>query len=85
MARMETTTAREFNQKSSQILAAAEEGRTVRVFKNRRHVATVIPADQDPLPAYPTDAMGDDPKAPVFDGPGDMVDRIDEYMRGFGR
>ncbi|WBB58089.1 type II toxin-antitoxin system prevent-host-death family antitoxin [Streptomyces sp. WMMC500] len=82
---MDTTTAREFNQRSSHILAAAESGRTIRVFKNGRHVATVIPADQDPLPAYPLDAMGEDPTAPVFDGPGDLVARTDEYMEGFGR
>jgi antitoxin (DNA-binding transcriptional repressor) of toxin-antitoxin stability system len=82
---MDTASAREFNQQSSQILAEVESGRTVRVFKNRRHVATVIPADQDPQPTFPTDAMGDDPNAPVFDGPGDLVDRMDDYLRGFGR
>ncbi|MFC7620573.1 type II toxin-antitoxin system Phd/YefM family antitoxin [Microlunatus sp. GCM10028923] len=82
---MDTASAREFNQKSSQILAEAEHGRTVRVYKNRRHVATVIPAGQDPQPNFPTDAMGDDPSAPVFAGPGDLVERMDDNLHGFGR
>ena len=82
---MDTVNAREFNQKASQILAEAERGRTVRVVKNRKHVATVLPAGQEPLADFPSDAMGDDPDAPSFDGPGDLVDRMDEYLRGFGQ
>lgn len=82
---MRSATAREFNQHASQILAAAEDGEPVEVFKNGRHVATLLPAGQERGPAYPTDAMGDDPTAPVFEGPGDLVEREGEYLRGFGR
>ncbi|WP_241565757.1 type II toxin-antitoxin system prevent-host-death family antitoxin [Streptomyces sp. ZL-24] len=49
------TTAREFNQKSSQILAAAARGETITVTKNGTAVARVVPITDDDIPPYPTD------------------------------
>ncbi|MEV6981330.1 type II toxin-antitoxin system prevent-host-death family antitoxin [Sphaerisporangium sp. NPDC051017] len=80
------TTAREFNQQSARILAAAEHGETIAVTKNGRHIATLVPADkaEPPLP-YPTDPMGDDDDLPLFFGPGDLSARADEMLaEGFG-
>ena len=75
------TTAREFNQQSAKILAAAERGETVAVTKNGRHIATLVPADQaGPVPPYPTDPMGDDDDLPFFDGPADLSSRVDEIL-----
>lgn len=44
------TTAREFNQKSSQILAAAARGETVTVTRNGTPVARVVPITEDDTP-----------------------------------
>ncbi|WP_103531527.1 type II toxin-antitoxin system Phd/YefM family antitoxin [Streptomyces sp. SM11] len=52
------TTAREFNQRSSQILAAAARGETITVTKNGTAVARVVPITDDDVPPYPTDPMG---------------------------
>ncbi|MEV7966204.1 type II toxin-antitoxin system prevent-host-death family antitoxin [Sphaerisporangium sp. NPDC088356] len=80
------TTAREFNQQSARILAAAEHGETIAVTKNGRHIATLVPADraEPPLP-YPTDPMGDQDDLPTFDGPADLSARTDALLaEGFG-
>ncbi|MDP9849205.1 type II toxin-antitoxin system Phd/YefM family antitoxin [Streptosporangium lutulentum] len=78
-------TAREFNQQSARILAAAEHGETVAVTKNGRHIATLVPAHQaDPPPPFPVDPMGDD-DLPLFDGPADLSARADALLaEGFG-
>ncbi|MCP3818393.1 type II toxin-antitoxin system prevent-host-death family antitoxin [Streptomyces sp. A3M-1-3] len=80
------TTAREFNQNASRILAAAERGERITVTKNGRPVAILSPVgDQDVAP-YPTDPMGEDDEAPVFRG-GSAVDWAagrGEYLQGFG-
>ncbi|MEW1720987.1 type II toxin-antitoxin system prevent-host-death family antitoxin [Streptomyces sp. NPDC093109] len=83
---MDTATAREFNQQSARILAAAEQGHAIAVTKNGRHIATLVPADHsDPIPLHPTDPMGDDDDLPLFDGPADLSSRTDEFLRqGFG-
>ncbi|MFD6800618.1 type II toxin-antitoxin system Phd/YefM family antitoxin [Streptomyces cyaneofuscatus] len=52
------TTAREFNKKSSQILAAAARGETITVTKNGTAVARVVLVTDDDIPPYPTDPMG---------------------------
>ncbi|MFI1962893.1 type II toxin-antitoxin system Phd/YefM family antitoxin [Streptomyces pathocidini] len=51
------TTAREFNQNPSQVLAAAARGKTVTITDNGVAVARMVPIDQD-IPPYPTDPMG---------------------------
>ncbi|MFC4060586.1 type II toxin-antitoxin system Phd/YefM family antitoxin [Planomonospora corallina] len=81
------TTAREFNQRSARILAAAEHGETVAATKNGRHIATLVPADQmEPPPPFPTDPMGDDDDLPLFDGPPDLSARTDALpAERFGR
>ncbi|MFI1950952.1 type II toxin-antitoxin system Phd/YefM family antitoxin [Streptomyces xinghaiensis] len=53
------TTAREFNRKSSQILAAAARGETVTVTKNGTPIARVVPISDIDIPPYPTDPMGE--------------------------
>ncbi|MDQ8701125.1 type II toxin-antitoxin system prevent-host-death family antitoxin [Streptomyces sp. LHD-70] len=77
------TTAREFNQKSSQVLAAAARGETVVVTKNGVAVARVVPITDDDIPAYPTDPMGliD---LPELDLPDLTNDEIDDVLRGMG-
>ncbi|MFF8590253.1 type II toxin-antitoxin system Phd/YefM family antitoxin [Streptomyces sp. NPDC015220] len=76
-------TAREFNQRSSQILAAAARGETVTVTKNGVAVARVVPITDEDVPAYPTDPMGDiglpDLGLPDLDN-----DEIEETLRGMG-
>lgn len=52
------TTARDFNQRSSQILAAAARGESITVTKNGTAVARVVPMGDDDVPPYPTDPMG---------------------------
>lgn len=47
------TTAREFNKKSSQILAAAARGETITVTKNGTAVARVVPITDDDIPRTP--------------------------------
>lgn len=82
------TTARDFNQNASQILAAAERGERVTVTKNGRPVAILSPvADADvPVSAYPTDPMGEDDEAPVFHSgaPVDWSAGRGDYLEGFG-
>ncbi|MFJ1593930.1 type II toxin-antitoxin system Phd/YefM family antitoxin [Kitasatospora albolonga] len=51
-------TAREFNQRSSQILAAVARGETITVTENGTPVARVVPITDDDIPLYPTDPMG---------------------------
>jgi prevent-host-death family protein len=62
------TTAREFNQNASRILAAAERGERITVTKNGRPVAILSPVDDEraEVSAFPTDPMGEDDQAPVF-------------------
>ncbi|MGX2995844.1 type II toxin-antitoxin system Phd/YefM family antitoxin [Streptomyces sp. JNUCC 64] len=75
-------TAREFNQKSSQILAAAARGETVTVTKNGVAVARVVPIGDD-VPPYPTDPMGLI-ELPDLGLP-DLTDEdIEETLRGMG-
>ncbi|WP_156725345.1 type II toxin-antitoxin system Phd/YefM family antitoxin [Streptomyces apocyni] len=77
-------TAREFNQRSSQILAAAERGETVTVTKNGRPVARVVPIDADEVPAYSTEPMGDMEIPDIGPGPDLTNDEIDDVLRGMG-
>ncbi|UQI46061.1 type II toxin-antitoxin system prevent-host-death family antitoxin [Streptomyces sp. HU2014] len=76
-------TAREFNQNSSQILAAAERGDTVTVTKNGRPVARLVPIDAREVPPYPTDPMGDI-DLPQLDLPDLTDDEIEDTLRGMG-
>ncbi|WP_406117833.1 type II toxin-antitoxin system Phd/YefM family antitoxin [Streptomyces sp. NBC_00989] len=77
------TTAREFNQKSSQILAAAARGETVTVTKNGTPVARVVPITENDVPPYPTSPMGDI-ELPDLGLPDLTVDEIEETLRGMG-
>ncbi|MGP3942775.1 MULTISPECIES: type II toxin-antitoxin system Phd/YefM family antitoxin [Streptomyces] len=77
------TTAREFNQKSSQILAAAARGETVVVTKNGVAVARVVPITDEDIPPYPTDPMGPI-DLPELDLPDLTNDEIDDVLRGMG-
>ena len=77
------TTAREFNQKSSQILAAAARGETVTVTKNGVAVARVVPIASDDVPPYPTDPMGDI-ELPDLGLPDLTDDEIEDTLKGMG-
>lgn len=80
------TTAREFNQNASRILAAAERGERITVTKNGRPVAVLAPVGDHDVPLYPTDPMGEDDEAPVFHS-GTAVDWSagrEGYLEGFG-
>lgn len=77
------TTAREFNQRSSQILAAAARGETVVVTKNGVAVARVVPVSDDGIPPYPTDAMGPI-ELPELGLPDLANEEIDDVLRGMG-
>ncbi|MFE9013678.1 type II toxin-antitoxin system Phd/YefM family antitoxin [Streptomyces cyaneofuscatus] len=77
------TTAREFKQKSSQILAAAEHGETTTVTKNGTAVARVVPVTDDDIPPYPTDPMGA-LALPDLDLPDLSDDEIEDALRGRG-
>ncbi|MVO86597.1 type II toxin-antitoxin system prevent-host-death family antitoxin [Streptomyces sp. p1417] len=78
------TTARNFNQRSSQILAAAERGETITVTKNGRPVARVVPIDADEVPPYSTEPMGDMEIPDIGTGP-DLTDEdIEEALKGMG-
>ncbi|MFE2379229.1 type II toxin-antitoxin system Phd/YefM family antitoxin [Streptomyces sp. NPDC059398] len=86
-------TAREFNQNSSRILAAAERGESVTVTKNGRPVAVLRPIDcvgGAAVPPYPDDPMGEDADMPVFgeedgcDEPVDWTKGRSHYLKGFG-
>ncbi|MBA2946514.1 type II toxin-antitoxin system Phd/YefM family antitoxin [Streptomyces himalayensis] len=82
------TTAREFNQNASRILAAAERGERITVIKNGRPVAILSPVGDENgerIAAYPTDPMGEDDEAPVFRS-GSAVDWSagrGDYLQGF--
>jgi prevent-host-death family protein len=79
------TTAREFNQNASKVLAAAERGERIVVTKNGRPVAILSPVTDETVPPYPTDPIGDD-DAPVFDS-GSVIDWSagrGGYLEGFG-
>jgi prevent-host-death family protein len=80
------TTAREFNQNASKILAAAERGERITVTKNGRPVAILSPVTDETVPPYPTDPIGEDDDAPVFDS-GTAIDWSagrGSYLEGFG-
>ncbi|OKK02085.1 type II toxin-antitoxin system Phd/YefM family antitoxin [Streptomyces sp. CB02400] len=80
------TTARDFNQNASRILAAAERGERITVTKNGRLVAILSPVAEDPVPDHPTDPMGDDDDIPVFRS-GSRIDWSEgrgSYLEGFG-
>ncbi|MFJ6571266.1 type II toxin-antitoxin system Phd/YefM family antitoxin [Streptomyces sp. NPDC091292] len=76
------TTAREFNQKSSQILAAAARGETITVTKNGVAVARVVPINDD-VPPYPTDPMGEI-DLPDLGLPNLTNDEIEDVLGGMG-
>jgi prevent-host-death family protein len=77
------TTAREFNQKSSQILASAARGETVTVTKNGTPVARVVPITENDIAPYPTDPMGDI-ELPDLGLPDLSDDEIEEVLKGMG-
>ncbi|MFF3375428.1 type II toxin-antitoxin system Phd/YefM family antitoxin [Streptomyces sp. NPDC002680] len=79
------TTAREFNQNASKILAAAERGERITVTKNGRPVAILSPVTDEVVPPYPTDPMGDS-DIPVFHSgsPIDWSAGRGDYLEGFG-
>jgi prevent-host-death family protein len=76
-------TAREFNQKSSQILAAAARGETVTVTKNGTPVARVVPITESDIPPYPVDPMGDI-ELPDLGLPDLTDDEIEDALKGMG-
>jgi prevent-host-death family protein len=82
------TTAREFNQNASKILAAAERGERITVTKNGRPVAILAPVSDEvaPVSPWPTDPMGEDDEAPVFhsESPLDWSAGRAGYLEGFG-
>ncbi|WP_324788928.1 type II toxin-antitoxin system prevent-host-death family antitoxin [Streptomyces sp. H51] len=82
------TTAREFNQNASKILAAAERGERITVTKNGRPVAILSPVSEAEasVSAYPTDPMGEDDEGPVFHSgtPVDWSAGRGDYLEGFG-
>lgn len=76
-------TAREFNQRSSQILAAATRGETVTVTKNGVAVARVVPITENDTPPYPTDPMGEI-DLPDLGLPDLTDDEIEDALREMG-
>ncbi len=76
-------TAREFNQNSSRILAAAEAGETITVTKNGRPVAIVRPFEAAEVQPYPVGPMGDI-EIPSLDLPDVSNDEIEDTLRGMG-
>ncbi|WP_210578077.1 type II toxin-antitoxin system Phd/YefM family antitoxin [Streptomyces sp. GESEQ-4] len=76
-------TARDFNQKSSQILAAAARGETVTVTKNGVAVARVVPISEDDVPPYPTDPMGEI-ELPALGLPDLTDEEIEDTLKGMG-
>lgn len=77
------TTAREFNQRSSQILAAAARGETVTVTKNGTAVARVVPIGDADVPPYPTDPMGT-LRLPDLGLPDLTDDEVEDTLKGNG-
>ncbi|MET9374400.1 type II toxin-antitoxin system Phd/YefM family antitoxin [Streptomyces sp. NPDC003035] len=82
------TTAREFNQNASKILAAAERGERIVVTKNGRPVAILSPVGDETVPLHPVDPMGEDESAPVLhSGHRQALDWSagrGDYLDGFG-
>ncbi|MFF2234063.1 MULTISPECIES: type II toxin-antitoxin system Phd/YefM family antitoxin [Streptomyces] len=77
------TTARDFNQRSSQILAAAARGETITVTKNGTPVARVVPIGDDDVPPYPTDPMGAI-QLPDLGLPDLTDEEIEDALKGMG-
>ncbi|EHM23919.1 MULTISPECIES: type II toxin-antitoxin system Phd/YefM family antitoxin [Streptomyces] len=77
------TTARDFNQRSSQILAAAARGETITVTKNGVAVARVVPMGDDDVPPYPTDPMGAI-QLPDLGLPDLTDEEIEDALKGMG-
>ncbi|MCX4485358.1 MULTISPECIES: type II toxin-antitoxin system Phd/YefM family antitoxin [Streptomyces] len=77
------TTARDFNQRSSQILAAAARGETITVTKNGIAVARVVPMGDDDVPPYPTDPMGAI-QLPDLGLPDLTDEEIEDALKGMG-
>ncbi|MEU2072064.1 type II toxin-antitoxin system Phd/YefM family antitoxin [Streptomyces anulatus] len=77
------TTARDFNQRSSQILAAAARGETITVTKNGIPVARVVPMGDDDVPPYPTDPMGAI-QLPDLGLPDLTDEEIEDALKGMG-
>jgi prevent-host-death family protein len=77
---------RELNQQTAQVLAQVEAGESVTVTKNGSPIAVIRPigADDEPVYAFRTDPMGDDPNAPTFHGPERFSEQVDDLMSGFG-
>jgi prevent-host-death family protein len=75
--------AREFDQKSSRILAAAARGESVTVTRNGIPVARVVPVNDTGVPPYPTDAMGD-LDLPDLGLPDLTDDEIEDVLTGRG-
>ncbi|MEU5283885.1 type II toxin-antitoxin system prevent-host-death family antitoxin [Streptomyces sp. CA-278952] len=77
------TNARDFNQRSSQILAAAARGETITVTKNGTPVARVVPITDDDIPPYPTDPMGAI-QLPDLGLPDLTDEEIEDALKGMG-
>jgi prevent-host-death family protein len=79
------TTARDFNQNASKILAAAERGERITVTKNGRPVAILSPVTDETAPVHPfrTDPMGH-LDIPDLGGPALDDAEIEETLRGMG-
>ncbi|HLX50541.1 MAG TPA: type II toxin-antitoxin system prevent-host-death family antitoxin [Streptosporangiaceae bacterium] len=78
--------ARELNQRTTQVLARAEAGETITVTKNGQPVAVLRPYGlQDPA-VYPfrTDPMGLDDAVPEFNGDPGFSEQAGGLMAGFG-
>ncbi|SDK69155.1 prevent-host-death family protein [Glycomyces sambucus] len=77
---------RELNQHTAQVLAHVEAGEAVTVTKNGRPIAVIQPVDtpSEPVYGFRTDPMGDDDKAPVFNGHPLFAERVDDWLTGFG-
>ncbi|MGI5217132.1 type II toxin-antitoxin system Phd/YefM family antitoxin [Nocardia sp. CA-290969] len=78
-----TVTAREFNQRSSQILAAAARGETVTITKNGVAVARILPISDDDIPDYPTGSIGEI-DLPDLGLPDLSDEEIEETLAGMG-
>jgi len=78
-----TVTAREFNQHSSQMLAAAARGEAVTITKNGVAVARISPVSDDDIPAYPTDPIGEI-DLPDLGLPEMSDEEIEETLEGMG-
>lgn len=78
-----TVTAREFNQRSSQILAAAARGETVTITENGVAVARILPISDDDIPEYPAGPIGEIAFPDL--GLPDLSDQeIEETLAGMG-